>query len=291
MWCVALSLFLAQAPVAEPVKLASVGLNRVKVSKELAASFEETFALRLGQTGLVRVTTPRDVASIIGVERQRQLLGCADAASECLAELAGALGAEGIITGEIAQVGKLLQLTLKILSPKTGQPMFASIKRLKGEEEVLEEIDRVALEAAKQLHAQLRPPKPVVAPRPEPVEPPKPAEPVVVSSPAPTPRPSLAPWVLVGVGAAALVGGGVSQGLAAADFAALQQAAPGADNLRALRDGGELKQAIGLTALGVGGALVVGGVLWAALAPSSSETGATAWVAPGAGGVLVTGRF
>ena len=180
-------LVLAQAPVAEPIRLASVGFNQVRIKRDLAVSFEETFALRLAETGLVRVTTPRDVASILGVERQKQLLGCADAQTSCLAELAGALGAEGIITGEIALVGKVYQLTIKVLSPKDGRPLYQVLKRVKGEEEVLEELDRVAVDAAKKVTAALRAnvPAKVVAPVPVPEPKPVVTEAPVVEKTAP----------------------------------------------------------------------------------------------------------
>lgn len=145
--------------VAAPIQLASVGFTSVKVAKPLVTSFEETFALRLSQDGRVRVTTRRDVVTMLGVERQRQLLGCAEDSTSCLAELAGALGSEGVIIGEVAQVGRVLQLTIKVLSP-TGKPLYSTLRRVKGEEAMLAELDAVALEAGAAVTLALRPAKP-----------------------------------------------------------------------------------------------------------------------------------
>lgn len=281
-------LVLAQAPAVDPIKLASVGLNQVRVKRDLAVSFEETLALRLSETGLVRVTTPRDVATILGVERQKQLLGCSPESTSCLAELAGALGAEGIVTGEIALVGKVYQLTIKVLSAKDGHPLFQSLKRMKNEEEVLGELDRVAVEAAQKLTALLRVPAPArVVPAPPLEE--KPAA-VLATPSAPSPEPRVAPWVLLGLGGAVLVGGAVTEGLAMADYAQLGTAEVN-PQLATLNEAGKLKQALGLSLVGVGGAAVVGSVVWLLVGAPAKAPTVSAWFSGERSGVMVSGQF
>lgn len=268
---------------AAPIQLASVGFTSVKVSRPLVASFEETFALRLSQGGTVRVTTPRDVVTVLGLERQRQLMGCADDSSSCLAELAGALGSEGIVMGEVAQVGRVLQLTIKVLSPG-GKPLYSTLRRVKGEEAMLAELDAVALEAVAALTTVLRPVK-VVEPPPV-----KPAEVVVTAPPPPPAAPApVAPWVVLGVGGAFAVAGGVLQGLAVADFNRLADHSAQVDSPSALRDAGKLKQLIGLSLLGAGGAAVIAGALWLALVPS--PVAPTVWLSPDAAGLMVVGAW
>ena len=268
---------------AAPIQLASVGFTSVKVSRPLVASFEETFALRLSQGGTVRVTTPRDVVTVLGLERQRQLMGCADDSSSCLAELAGALGSEGIVMGEVAQVGRVLQLTIKVLSPG-GKPLYSTLRRVKGEEAMLAELDAVALEAVAALTTVLRPVK-VVEPPPV-----KPAEVVVTAPPPPPAAPApVAPWVVLGVGGAFAVAGGVLQGLAVADFNRLADHSAQVDSPSALRDAGKLKQLIGLSLLGAGGASVIAGALWLALVPS--PVAPTVWFSPDAAGLMVVGAW
>jgi hypothetical protein len=215
-------LLLAQAPTSPPIKLASVGFTQVRVPKALATSFEETFALRLSQTGKARVTTPRDVAAVLGVERQKQLLGCGSNGS-CLAELAGALGAEGIVTGEIALVGKVYQLTIKILSPEQGRVLFQLLERCKTEEAVLETLDHAAVEALETLTQTLRKPAPavVVATSPVEVAPTLPA--AVVAPTSERSKPGLERWVLVGSGGALVIGGAIAEALAISDWSHLAQ--------------------------------------------------------------------
>jgi len=65
-----ITLLLSQAPpLTGAVRLASVGFTSVRVPLQLAKSFEQTFALRLQETGLVQITTQSDVANILGLER------------------------------------------------------------------------------------------------------------------------------------------------------------------------------------------------------------------------------
>ncbi|MBL8936890.1 MAG: hypothetical protein JNM69_20185 [Archangium sp.] len=269
--------------VVAPIQLASVGFTSVKVSKPLVASFEETFALRLSQGGRVRVTTPRDVVTVLGVERQRQLLGCADDSTSCLAELAGALGSEGIVMGEVAQVGRVLQLTIKVLSPG-GKPLYSTLRRVKGEEAMLLELDAVALEAVEALSAVLRPVKAVV-------EAPPVKQPEVVRTPAepPPPSPSVGPWVVMGVGGAVAIAGGVLQGLAVADFNRLANHSATVEAPAALRDEGKLKQVFGLSLLGAGGAAVIAGALWLAL--GNSTVAPTAWLTGAGAGFGLVGAW
>lgn len=285
MWGSVTSSLLVLVVAAAPIQLASVGFTSVKVSKSLVASFEETFALRLSQGGTVRVTTPRDVVTVLGLERQRQLMGCADDSTSCLAELAGALGSEGIVMGEVAQVGRVLQLTIKVLSPG-GKPLYSTLRRVKGEEAMLAELDAVALEAVAALTTVLRPPvKAVVEPPPV-----KPAEVVVPAVPPPAAAPApVGPWVVLGVGGAFAVAGGVLQGLAVADFNRLADHSASVDSPAALRDAGKLKQLFGLSLLGAGGAAVIAGALWLAL--GASPVTPTAWVSPDAAGLMVVGAW
>ncbi|MDP3500441.1 MAG: hypothetical protein Q8S33_08915 [Myxococcales bacterium] len=273
-------LVVATLTAAQPIQLASVGFTQVKVPKALVASFEETFASRLGESGALRVTTQRDIMTVLGVERQRQLMGCAEESSSCLAELAGALGSEAFITGDVSQVGRVLQLNVKILSP-SGKTLFSALRRVATPEAMLKELDAVAAEAVTKLTSLLRPPVPVEAPRVvEVVEP---------AAPAPR-RPNVGAWVVVGVGGALVIAGGVFQGLAVSHFNQLDQLATPVLEPAALRDQGKLEQTVGLSLLGGGAACLAAGLLWAVLG-GSSEVAPSAWLTTEAQGLAVSGRW
>jgi hypothetical protein len=279
-----------------PVQLASVGFSSVRVQKNLATSFEQTLATRLQETKLVRVTTQSDVATILGVERQRQLLGCATDSSNCIAELAGALGVEGLITGEIALVGKVYQLTVRILSARDATVLYQALRRFKTEEAVLEGIDLIATEGAKQLHTTLRPamPAPVTKPPSEVTTSPVTERPVELPKEV-APAPRAGPWLVVGAGGALLVAGAVLQGLAARDYGRVQDDSllvSGSDTsaLEKVAEEGKLKQIVGLSSLGAGGLALGVGLLWYFLGRDAAPT-TSLWLSGEGAGIVVGGRL
>lgn len=285
------SLALNQSPVgaSDPVKLATVSFSGVRVPKPLVTSFEQTFALRLSQSGEFRVTTPRDIAQILGLERQKQLLGCADESTSCLAELAGALGVEGVISGELALVGKVYQLTLKVTSSHDAQVLFQGIERVKHQDDLLETIDSLAAQARRELLVRLRPPARIAPPLgSDSPSPPAAAPMVVVTQTAPS---STAPWAIFTAGLVLLAGGAISEGLAIADYHQLTTG-PVADEPTAaqLRASGSLKQGIGVAAMGVGAAAVVTSLIWLGVTPAKAPQ-VGVWVNSTQQGLVVSGRF
>src|SRR3990172_8953663 len=78
---------------AAPIKVATMRLNLLDSSESWADFYTGYFADRLIDQGL-EVTSPRELTALLGLERQRQLLGCEDDSS-CLIEIAGAIGVDG----------------------------------------------------------------------------------------------------------------------------------------------------------------------------------------------------
>lgn len=85
------------------------------VEPALAKSLTEALSVEAQRTGFFTVTTQGEVSSLLGLERQKQLLGCADDGSSCVGELAGALGAKFLMTGSVARFGAdAFQLSLQL---------------------------------------------------------------------------------------------------------------------------------------------------------------------------------
>ena len=170
--------------------------------------------------------------------------------------------------------------------------MFQVLQRCKTEEDVLEGLDHAAVDALRILTETLRRPAPVqvVAAKPAVVEPVATA-PMEVVAPAPEERkPGIAPWVLVGVGGAVFIGGAIAESLAISDWAHLGTD-PQGPALAGFRDSGNVKQAIGLSLLATGGAVVVGGLVWQALGAPKNTPVASLWVGDSSGGVVVGGAL
>lgn len=98
------------------------GLNGVNISASETALHGEVLAQQLMRRGL-RVATSRDIQTLLGVERQKQLMGCGE--QSCVAELAGSLGAEGIVQGDVGKVDERWSVTVRIIAARDGHTLAA----------------------------------------------------------------------------------------------------------------------------------------------------------------------
>ena len=151
-----LALMLCATPAPE-LKLAAPAFNVVDVKIEVANYALEHLAEQLGQRG-IRIITPREITALLGMERQRQLTGCSDESNSCMAELGDALGANGIVLGDLARLGDTVELTLKVVSSPGNRRLAGFTDRVKRESELFEVLDR----AAESIADQLRPKSPQV---------------------------------------------------------------------------------------------------------------------------------
>lgn len=68
-----------------------------------------------------RVLAPDDIRAILEREAQKQLLGCDD--DSCLAELAGALGADVLITGRVTKLESAWAVSLTAVNPRRAEAL------------------------------------------------------------------------------------------------------------------------------------------------------------------------
>lgn len=95
----------------------------------LARSLSEALATNAAESGYFEVTSSLDVQRLLGVERQRQLLGCSDEGASCMTEVAGALGARFLLSGSVARLAeKTLQLNLQTLDTVTAKTIARSTR-------------------------------------------------------------------------------------------------------------------------------------------------------------------
>ncbi|HEX9052783.1 MAG TPA: DUF2380 domain-containing protein [Anaeromyxobacter sp.] len=143
-------LFVLQAPLWEPttvrVVCASEAASRAPgrrtkivllalqplggVTDERARLLGDALAGELRRRAGVSVVTQADVAALLGVERTRQMLGCAE--SGCMAEIGGALGADRVIHGSLGRLGGSLMVNLSALDARRGAAVASVSERLKG---------------------------------------------------------------------------------------------------------------------------------------------------------------
>ncbi|HVE85948.1 MAG TPA: hypothetical protein VND93_23995 [Myxococcales bacterium] len=136
-------------PAGSVVKLAAPGLTLVDVDRARGTFFLEYFCEQLSHQGPIRITTEAEVAALVGFEREKELLGCSDAAKQsCFVELADALGVDGLIVGNVAKVGSGYAATIKVVSSRDGDPYGSRSTRVKTEDELLDWFQAVARELA-----------------------------------------------------------------------------------------------------------------------------------------------
>jgi TolB-like protein len=114
----------APGPAQEKPKLIVLDLTAAGgVDPQLVGALTEAVSSEVARTGYFKVLASKDVQTLLGLERQKQLLGCSEEAQSCFTELAGALGARFVMAGSVAKLGDAYQLSLQVLDSRTAQPV------------------------------------------------------------------------------------------------------------------------------------------------------------------------
>jgi len=113
------ALLLAVALSAAPKALAMPSWTVSDVKPEVAALYADQLAAALREGGF-RVVTTAEIATLLTNERQRQLLGCSDESSSCLAELADAVGTDATVLVRLVELDGTYRAHLKVLSSRDG---------------------------------------------------------------------------------------------------------------------------------------------------------------------------
>jgi TolB-like protein len=112
------------APKGERPKLVVLELSAAGgVEPSVASALTEGLTSEISRRGFFDVVSAKDIQTLLGVERQRQMLGCSEDAQSCLTELAGAMGARFVLSGSLARLGDTYQLTLQTLDSAKAQPI------------------------------------------------------------------------------------------------------------------------------------------------------------------------
>lgn len=125
--------------------LVVVGIRaKAGVQPDIAEVLAGTLTVRVRAAGqFSRVMGQDDVERVIGLEKQKQLLNC-DTTS-CMAELAGALGADFLMGGDVAKLGNTWLLNLSLQDARTSQVVGSATESLPNADEgmLLAALDRM----------------------------------------------------------------------------------------------------------------------------------------------------
>ncbi|HEY0880627.1 MAG TPA: hypothetical protein VGD87_03795 [Archangium sp.] len=218
---------------AAPLKLAAPEWQVVNIPPDLATFYANEFARALRAEN-IEIVTSSDMATVIGLERQRALLGCGADAASCIAELGAALGCDSVLVANLARLDDSYQGSVRVISSISGKTVASVPVKASGQRALADALERAAVDLAR----QLRPPPPATV----------------------TPPRAYA-WIPL-VGAVALgAGAGVSFGIAGADYDKIPSSNE-AEGTRLANEGRALQTA-GWAMAGVGAAaLITSGVLF-----------------------------
>lgn len=244
LWAVLSSTLVAAA--AQPTPIAITRFRLVQIDQSLGGYAEDRLAAHLSKHGF-RVTTPADLEAVLGLERQRQLLGCNEDTS-CLAEISSALGVPLVATGRLTRLGKRLELDVRVIRQKDGVVVASDARATDDEARLGDLLEQSAAAIAAQ---------------------------VLPKAPAPPFRWRL--WVPIAAGVASLAGGAVLIGSAETEYAAYTTAggmAPLLVNEQVSQKFTELstRRGAGIALSILGGAFIAAGILWNALTPDAPVT-------------------
>jgi TolB-like protein len=135
------------------VALLSLEANNAAAA-EAAPGVASLIASRLAESPQLKVLTQKDIEAILGVERQRQLMGkgaCSQVA--CLEEVSNITGARYIVTGRLDRFGDKYLLTVSLLDTAKGR----SLAKPRAEASSPEELPQIADAIGEQLLVELAP--------------------------------------------------------------------------------------------------------------------------------------
>jgi TolB-like protein len=210
-----IALALLAADAASPLKVAVLELRATGVDPALAESLFELLATRVGEAGDFAVVSRSDIASMLGFEKQKALLACADD-SACLVEISGALGVDRLVTGSVGKVGDTFILTLKCIDAHRARVMGRVSETVEGKPDALiaalvRAVPRIFAEDLRASSARASPPQ-----TPARVASP----PLAAAERAPEPERGAGPFGVVGIGGIGALAAGALAAAAGAYFGA-----------------------------------------------------------------------
>ncbi len=127
----------AVAPVGPVQRLAILKIvPQGTASADVADTLTQVVAEQVSKTPGYSAISQAEIASLLGVEKQKQMLGCSSSQS-CLAEIGGALGAKLVLSGSLGKVGESHVLQLQLLDTQKAQVKARESKTINGAQDKL----------------------------------------------------------------------------------------------------------------------------------------------------------
>ena len=116
-----LSVVMMSVLAASGAKMAVLSFTASGVDATVASSVTESVTAEIAVRGYFDPISAGEIQSLLGAERQKQLLGCGE--ETCITELAGALGAPYLMSGSLVRIEGVFQLNIQVLESAKSQSM------------------------------------------------------------------------------------------------------------------------------------------------------------------------
>lgn len=122
---------LADAPPAPSVAVFALDPKN-GFTKDVAELLTDVVVQSLRDTkAFSRVVAAKELESVVSLNLQKELLGCAE--NSCIAEIAGQLGVDFLVSGSIGRLGRAAVLNIKLLNTKTAMAAASVSQAVCGE--------------------------------------------------------------------------------------------------------------------------------------------------------------
>lgn len=99
------------------------------VTDKTASALTEALAAEVRKRSGAEVITQREINTVLSLERQKAMMGCATDA--CMAELGGALGVGHLVSGDVARVGESLLVHVRLVDVGKVRVVAQADRRLR----------------------------------------------------------------------------------------------------------------------------------------------------------------
>lgn len=148
-----LTFLFAATAWAENPGVAVLDIQGTGVDPALLPTLTEILTVEIDALGTYKVIAGQDVQAMLGFEKQKDVVGCTEAA--CLAEIGGALGVDRIVAGHIGKVGETYVVNIKLINIKMATTEGRVYETVKGQVDAL--IDTIRKSVGKLFHVKTVP--------------------------------------------------------------------------------------------------------------------------------------
>ncbi|MDP2343315.1 MAG: hypothetical protein Q8O67_20320 [Deltaproteobacteria bacterium] len=93
------------------------------VDHSTLTTITSTVAAAVSKRKGLNVLTAQDVKNLVDIEAQKQMLGCTSGSESCLAEVANAMGAELVLSGDVGKLGSAYVINLNLFDASKARSL------------------------------------------------------------------------------------------------------------------------------------------------------------------------